>query len=194
MKGIRIMAKKKIICVVGRTATGKTSLARAVCNKLGIKIVKSYTTRPIRPKEIENHERSDHYFITDEDVDTYRDDIAAYTEINGYKYFTTKQVLNESDVYVIDPLGIKELKRRCGDEYQIITVYIRVDHSTGKRRAMQRGESIDDYYERYKSENEQFSNFEKEMSWDYHILNIGTFEDAANTMEKIIRKELNMYD
>ena len=188
------MAKKKIICVVGRTATGKTSLARAVCNKLGIKLVKSYTTRPMRPKEIENHERSDHYFITDEDVDTYKDDIAAYTEINGYKYFTTKQVLNESDVYVIDPLGIEELKRRCRDEYQIITVYIRVDHSTGKRRAMQRGESIDDYYERYKSENEQFSNFEKEMSWDYHILNIGTFEDAANTMERMIRKELNMYD
>lgn len=188
------MTKKKIICVVGRTATGKTSLARAVCNKLGIKLVKSYTTRPMRPKEFENHERSDHYFITESDVEIYKNDIAAYTVIDDYIYFTTKQILNESDVYVIDPFGLEELKKRCGDAYQIITIYIRVDHSTGKRRAVQRGESIDQYYKRYNSENEQFAEFEKTMNWDYHILNIGTFEDAANTMEKMIRKELNMYD
>lgn len=188
------MVKKKIICVVGRTATGKSALVRDVCQKLGIKQVKSYTTRPMRQKEIENPNDTDHYFIKENEVDQYKDDFAAYTEINGYKYFTTKQILDSSDIYVIDPQGLKKLKDICGDEYQIVTIYITVDHSVGKRRSIQRGESIDIYYARYYSEDEQFSDFEKTMMWNYHILNTGTFEESSNMMEKIVRKELNLYD
>lgn len=101
---------KKIILVVGRSASGKSSITREACNKLHLNLVKSYTTRPPRPKELTGE--SDHYFITEEEYETQKDqfDIVAYTEINGFKYFTTEDILNNSDVYVIDPKGIEYLK------------------------------------------------------------------------------------
>ena len=109
--------------IIGRTASGKSSIAKAVCEKLGLNQVISYTTRPRRPKE---KDCVDHIFITEEDVEKYKDDIAAYTEINGYKYFTTYDVLDKSDVYVIDPIGVDNLKLKCGDQYRFIEIYIRV--------------------------------------------------------------------
>ena len=62
------MPKKPIkFLFVGRTATGKSSIAEAVSNKMGLRVVKSYTTRP--PRESELFGRSDHYFVSDEEFD-----------------------------------------------------------------------------------------------------------------------------
>ena len=41
---------------------------------------------------------SDHIFINDNDVEKYKNDIAAYTEINGYKYFKRFDVIDKYDV------------------------------------------------------------------------------------------------
>lgn len=80
---------KKIFCIIGRTSSGKTSLAKEVAKQLNLKVVKSYTTRPLRPGETESE--SDHYFISEKDYPKYKNDIVAYTEINGYRYFTTEK-------------------------------------------------------------------------------------------------------
>lgn len=95
----------KKFLIVGRSSSGKTSIASAACSELGLKLVKSYTTRPPR-NEKESINSKDHIFITEDDVEKYKDDIAAYTEINGYKYFTTMDQIDECDAYVIDPNGI----------------------------------------------------------------------------------------
>lgn len=182
-----LMRKKKIL-VVGRSCAGKSSIVNEVCKRLGLKQVKSYTTRPRRPGEKDTI--SDHYFISDDEFVLYKEDTIAYTEINGAKYFATRSELEASDIYVIDPNGIEDLKRRCGDEFQFVVIYIRVPKSISKKRADQRGDK--DYNERSEKEAPQFDEFEKKMAWDYHILNNGTFESAVNTMEKMVRKELNI--
>lgn len=184
------MGKKKIFLIVGRTCTGKTVLAREVAKRVGLKVVKSYTTRPMR--ENETCENSDHYFIKHEDVQQYVDEMAAYTIVGDDEYFTTKGELDQSDLYVIDPKGVEDLKNRCGNEYDFITIYIRTSKRCLIQRADKRGKQFD-YNERYMKENEQFSDFETEMPWDYHILNDGEFELAATTMEKMVRKELNLW-
>ena len=91
---------------VGRTASVKSSISKAVGDKMGLKQVVSYTTRPMRKNEKDG---SDHIFISDNELNTYKDDIEAYTEINGYKYFTTFDIIDHSDIYVIDPNGSDNL-------------------------------------------------------------------------------------
>lgn len=190
-KGITLLKKKKLFLFVGRTASGKSSIARAVCDIFDLKQVKSYTTRPMRPKEKENPNQCDHYFITDNEVPKYSNDMVAYTEINGYKYFTTKEVLLNSDIYVIDPVGIDYLKLHTNpNEFEFITVYFRVPKPVAKYRAKERGEDLEVFESRYESEDKQFKDFENHMAWDYHILNDHDFGNAVRQVEKIIKKEL----
>lgn len=179
------MSKKTIFLVAGRSAVGKSSLVHAVCEKTGLVPVKSYATRQPRPGE--TSENSDHIFISEEDVAGYENDMVAYTEINGVKYFVTREILDKSDIYVIDPAGIKFLLDTVGDEYNFVQVYIRVPNPTAKQRAAQRGDTV--FEERRKSEDEQFSRYEHDMPWQYHILNDGTFESGVEKLERIIRKE-----
>ena len=74
-----------------------------------------------------------------------------------------------------------------GDKYNFVQVYIRVPNPTAKQRAAQRGDTV--FEERRKSEDEQFSRYEHDMPWQYHILNDGTFESGVEKLERIIRKE-----
>lgn len=178
------MSKKKIFLIVGRTCTGKSSLAREMCERLGLRQVVSYATRPRRKSE---EDGADHYFIEPKDVAQFRDQMAAYTKIGDYEYFTTYQTLDESDIYVVDPNGIRELFERCSDKYDFVIIYIRVPRTKYKELIKARG--ID--RGRIAAEDEQFTKYEKSRIWDYHLLNSTTFEEAAHQLETIIRKEMD---
>ena len=177
---------KTIYLICGRTATGKSSIAKKVCSDLGMTLLKSYATRPMRPgEEIE----SDHIFIKPEDVETYKNDIAAYTKIGDYEYFTTYERLKNCDLYVIDPNGIQSLLDKCGDMFRFVVIYIRAPRRSRFLRSQARGDSDAKIQKRIEAEAEQFGQFEKESPWDYHILNDTTLEAAVEKLKKIIRKE-----
>lgn len=182
------MDKKKVFLLIGRSCSGKTTIAKGICEKLNLQQVKSYTTRPMRTKE--TPEESDHIFILKDEIDQYSNDIAAWTSINGYEYFTTKEIINNCDVYVVDPKGLEDLKRRCADLYEFVTIYVRVPKSVGKRRAEQRGEGLESYLKRYDMENEQFAEYERKATWDYHILNAGTIQEAISKGVGIVSNEM----
>ena len=177
--------RKKIFLVCGRSCVGKSSIVWKVSSDLGLKQAKSYTTRPMRQGE---EEQSDHIFITDDDIKLYADDIAAYTQIDGYHYFTTKEVLKESDFYVIDPNGIEFLKEGCWDEFDFVVVYIRANRLVTEIRAECRGDA-EVYAKRCVSEKSQFDVFEKIEDWDYCIWNMGTFYNAVEEMKNIVLQE-----
>lgn len=185
------MTKKFLI--VGRGASGKTSIVNAACDKLGLKVIKSYATRPPRNEE-EKTNPKDHIFITEEEFDQYKDDIAAYFELNGYRFFTTNSQLDDSDswdVYAINPDAIPALKEKYKDKYQFVVVYVRTTQSIAKERAKKRSDD-NSYESRIKDENKEFTAFEKSMAWDYHLLNNDTFERAVETMCKFFKKEYNL--
>lgn len=173
---------------IGRTASGKSSIAKAVCENMGLTQVVSYTTRPMRKSEKNG---SDHIFITDEDVSQYEDDIAAYTEINGYKYFTTYDVIDKSDIYVIDPIGVDNLKIKCGDRYDFVEIYIRTPQKIAEQRAKKRGDKLKDFKQRWVSENKQFTDYEKRQAFAYHLLNDRPFDESVNKVCKWIQWELD---
>ena len=173
---------------IGRTASGKSSIAKAVCKRMRLTQVVSYTTRPMRKSEKNG---SDHIFITDEEVSQYEDDIAAYTEINGYKYFTTYDMIDKADIYVIDPIGVDNLKIKCGDRYEFIEIYIRTQQKLAEERARIRGDKLKDYKQRWVSENQQFTDYENRHTFAWHLRNDRPFEESVNKVCSWIQIELD---
>ena len=169
--------------IVGRTASGKDSLIKMMTEKYNLKTLSSYTTRPKRPGET-----NEHIFITPDEVSQYIDDIAAYTKIGEYEYFATKTQCLESDLYVIDPNGIKFLKERIKDvkDLDLHIIYISADYETRKVRALnKRKDNVIDFEKRCIAEEDQFIDFECEQAWDKRIVNIDIHR-AFNELEKYI--------
>ena len=65
-----------VFLVVGESGSGKDSLVTKICNDLGYKQLISYATRPRRVNEGDTH-----IFITPDEVEKYRDQMIAYTQI-----------------------------------------------------------------------------------------------------------------
>lgn len=152
---------KKLYCVVGRTSSGKDTVARYLAETYNLKQVVSYATRPMRPKETDGVE---HYFITPFESRTIQEnnDIVAYTKIGNVEYFATLDELMKSDIYVIDPEGIRYLKefifsRALDIELIVIGIYAHKEDIF--YRAGIRGDDEETLTKRYLSESEMFDEF-----------------------------------
>lgn len=100
---MNIKPVKFIIC--GRTASGKSLFAKILNKKYGMKIAESYTTRPAR------HENEKGHIFIDK---TLADNIPANqklfrTEYNNCEYFMTKEIVENSDIFILDPKGVIEM-------------------------------------------------------------------------------------
>lgn len=175
--------KIKIYCIMGRSASGKTTISRELSKKMNINIIKSYTTRPMRDGE--NIQTSDHIFISENEVSKYKNDFAAYTEINGYKYFTTLSMLRKESawIYVIDPNGYGTLKNNLNpDEFDLLPIYIERNFEMAKQGASARGDDISKWKERRKNEDKQFTDFESKKNEEVLFINNNdkTLEEVTN--------------
>lgn len=93
---------KPLFLFVGKSASGKTTIANML-ERDGYTQISSYTTRPKR------HENEiGHVFITEEEYDKL-ENIMASTLYNGYRYCTTLEQIQDADIYVVDPAGVKTL-------------------------------------------------------------------------------------
>ena len=110
-----------LICIMGRTASGKDTLANKLCERMGLRQIISYTTRERR-----NNEGDTHIFANKDTYEQMRAEgkVAAYTEIAGNHYWTTIDQLYENDVYIIDYYGIQTLRELNLPNIRLVTVYI----------------------------------------------------------------------
>lgn len=174
--------------MIGRTAVGKSTITHEVAKKMGLRVLKSYTTRVMRQNETE--EKSDHTFISPDDVEHYRDDMVAYTDRVGYCSFMTKQQIMESDLCIINPSGFYELKLKTKDlPIEMVTIYITVPYSVNMANAKSRG-NVEEWKQNYEKENEEFSDFEKSNMIYYRILNDTSIDHAVAKMTRILEKEM----
>lgn len=155
---------------------------------MGLRVLKSYTTRAMRQNETE--EKSDHTFISPDDVEQYRDDMVAYTDRVGYCSFMTKQQIMESDLCIINPSGFYELKLKTKDlPIELVTIYITVPYSVNMANAKSRG-NVEVWKQNYEKENEEFLDFEKSNMIYYRILNDTSIDHAVAKMTRILEKEM----
>jgi len=158
---------KKLICLVGETARGKDTVAHYLQEHYNMKVVVSYTTRPKRDSETDGVE---HYFIdnfTASQMLATTDGIAAYTKIGNYRYFSTIKEVIHSDIYIIDPNGLKNLYLG-NNAIQLIPIYITCDLKVAYKRALKRGDDIDIFEKRVIAESKQFAEY---IDYTYKIEN-----------------------
>lgn len=180
---------KKLFCVVGRTGTGKDSLVDLVCSSLGMKKVKSYTTRERRPGEGDNS----HVFIKPVEIDQFKGRMAAYTKIGEVEYFATIDQVLEGDFYVIDPNGLDDFRERWDFNkfpMSIVVIYITVPKMTQLSRLLGRGDNAEKSNSRMLAENNQFGEFETKQRMDYTVVN-SDLEQAVLGLQKIVLQELS---
>ena len=180
---------KKLFCVVGRTGTGKDSLVDLVCSSLGMKKVKSYTTRERRPGESDDS----HVFIKPVEIDQFKGRMAAYTKIGEVEYFATIDQVLEGDFYVIDPNGLDDFRERWDFNkfpMSIVVIYVTVPKMTQLSRLLGRGDNTEKSNSRMLAENNQFGEFETKQRMDYTVVN-SDLEQAVLGLQKIVLQELS---
>ncbi len=120
---------------VGKSASGKTTIANILESEYGLTQLQSYTTRPKR-----HENETGHIFITDKEFDGLNN-IIAFTEYNGYRYCATKEQIDAADIYVIDVPGVKTLLEKYHTERPIIILYFDTSVRTRIERMIDRGSS-----------------------------------------------------
>ena len=149
------MSNHKLFCIMGETASGKDTLTKKLCEDTGMKAIVSYTTRPRRTNEGDTH-----IFVDDSVYEQMKDNLAAYTEINGFRYWTTIEQIYDNDIYINVPIDIR------------------------LERALYRGDSLEDFFSRNKSEMKQFIQMKAAGGFDYAISKLN--EDKAYAVLKYI--------
>lgn len=147
------MSKPILIALLGSSGSGKSTIANRLEKKYGFISVRSYSTR--KPRENDDADLQTHTFITFDEVEQYRDEIMASCTFNNNFYFATRTQLNNSDVYVIDPCGLKQLKENYKDK-QIIPIYIDVPPEIVAARMEQRGDSNEAIMSRLENDKKVF--------------------------------------
>ena len=159
-----------LLCLMGRTASGKDTLAKKLCERVGLRQVISYTTRERRRNEGDTH-----IFISDAEYQAMEDSgqIAAFTQIGQYKYCCTVDQLYQNDVYVIDPLGVQHLRALALPHLRLVTIYVNTPDDIRKNRALnKRGDDRLVFMQRDVAEREQFRAMLRNADFDYAISNI----------------------
>ena len=146
---------KPLFLFVGRSASGKTTIANMLENNDKLNQIQSYTTRLPR---YENE--PGHVFITNEEYDKL-ENIMASTVYNGNHYCTTLDQIKAADIYVVDVPGVQTLL----DNYERLNRLIHIilfEASTYCRiqRMLERGDS-DTHVVRRLLIDEEYDWFEK---------------------------------
>ena len=179
--------KKNVYLIAGRSGSGKDSIVDGVVTK-GFSRIVSYTTRPRR-----KNEKNTHIFITDSEVDSYKDDMCAYTKIGDYEYFATYEQLKNNDIYIIDPAGIENLLSKKAnhvheslENINFIVIYVYVPQELRIGRILNiRKDEIEVMAKRLKDEDKQFAEFEEKQLYDYIITNINLEESITSVINII---------
>ena len=145
--------RKPLICLLGISGSGKSTIANRLERKYGYVSAKSYTTRPIRDDD--ENDINTHTFITLDEVEKFKDDIVADNWYNNNYYFATKSQLNKSDIYVVDKAGLEMLRKNYHDK-EIIPIWLDVPSEVVAKRMEQRGDSNETIMSRLQYDSEAF--------------------------------------
>ena len=142
---------KKIFVILGKSSSGKDSIARELLNnadELNLSSYVPYTTRPIRQGEKEN---IDYFFVSDEEFDSLIEnnkmlEYRAYNTVNGvWRYGTVYDEQLQTDKNILMLLTLEGydslISSNIINKDNIIPIYIQVDDGVRLTRALHREKS-----------------------------------------------------
>jgi guanylate kinase len=124
--------KPIVICIVGESGTGKTTLADWIERAFGVPMILSYTDRPARSADEDGHT-----FISPQEMDAFRiEDMIAYTEFGGYRYCCLREDVRIENTYVIDEDGYLLLLKKHRKDFEIYSIRLRCPEYLMKMRGI----------------------------------------------------------
>lgn len=149
--------REYIILLVGKSGSGKTTLAKELHDIYGLRILPSYTERPMRHGE--SAKDSGHIFVDKSEMDIIlsTQNVCAYTEFCGYRYCTTEEWVDQSDIYIIDIDGIKKFCCNYKGNKQSIVIGLDIDELSLSRRMLARGDSQKNIAKRLENDKKSFA-------------------------------------
>ena len=145
--------KNEIILLIGKSGTGKTTVQDILLKKYGLKPVISYSTRKPRYEGEANH-----IFVGETEYQQMKNDMCAFTEFDGNKYWATNKQVDECDTYVIDPAGVEYFTKHYKGNKKIITVELLAQKKTRYERMRSRGDTVWSALRRLRHDKKAFSN------------------------------------
>lgn len=178
-----------LLLFVGRSASGKTTIADILEQKYGHKQVFSYTTRkPRYDGEI------GHIFLDEDEFDILGE-LVAYTEYNGFRYGTTAEQLDQCSIYVIDVPGVETLLAKYKTNRPICILYFDTTVYTRINRMLDRGDNNNQIISRLLQDEKDdwFRQLDK-LVWQYgHIMNrnvelhcVNANDNQTNVLEMVL--------
>lgn len=155
-----------MIVLTGYTASGKDTTLKELI-KLGYKPIISYTTRPIRPTEIDG---VDYHFINEYEFlqkqkEGFFAEITKYNMVQGTVYYgsAVHDVEKASNsVIIINPDGLNQIKEK---ELNVTSFYIDVEEKELIERLKRRGDNKSEYERRLETDKNDFKNIHNEVDF-----------------------------
>lgn len=153
---------KPLFLFVGKSSSGKTTIADILESQYGLVQTRSYTTRPPR---YENE--IGHTFVSNKEFDQL-ENIVAYTEYNGFRYCATAEQIDNVSIYVVDIPGVSTLLDKYQTERPIVIFYFDTSVCTRIERMMERHDSDMAIVSRlYTDERFDWENELNKLVWHY---------------------------
>lgn len=156
------LAKKNTVVFIGPTAAGKDTIMCSISELTGVPILRSHTTRPMRPGELDGAE---YYFTDNEAFESInmiesREYKTEGTDIT-WQYGLSEQEGANHGLLILDWQGFLDFKDwRIKNGYDIPTsVFVSVDKEESRRRQIKRGDYYQPEFER---------RWESDMTWAKH--------------------------
>jgi len=172
-----------MICIVGCSCAGKTSIERELC-KHGYNRIIGYTTRPIRACETLD---VDYHFITEDQFNKMLTNgcLAEFSNYNSWNYSIAKKDCIDDAIAVVETTGFRQLKKN--KNLNITSFYIKVPERVRVIRMMQRGDNVMESFRRIISDQGSFNGIEREV--DYVINNDRPLEETIQEILSILKEK-----
>ena len=145
--------KGKILCIItGASGVGKSTLADILCDQYGLKAASSYTDRPPRFEG-----ETGHVFLSSVEFDKLGT-LLAPTTFAGYRYGLPETVVDESDILLLEPEGVRDVLHKYSGGKSIVVVGLTLCDDMRYKRMIARGDTADVVENRIKKDQERFAN------------------------------------
>lgn len=149
-----------MLCLIGKTASGKTTIKDYLIQNYGFHGITTYTTRPIRKGEVDG---DTYYFVSEEEFNEkisngfFAEWKKYHTDKGIWQYGTSKESIKNADerkIIILTPDGVRDILKQSDLPIQVIYVYS--NQETIKKRLAKRKDDPEEIKRRLRCDNDDF--------------------------------------